>query len=254
MGKLHEILAVEGNLKGQTEKLINDAKTTFDGRNAAYTGFSKVYTANDAADPYQHPPENKVVGYTAISKFKFLSEHMIRLLDCQYQKELANQKAHADIILTKDDGAEADVTLAQNVPVTMLLTLETRLEEFRKLVEGCPTLDPNLSWTWNDNTQCWETSPVTKLSTRKVPKVITKAPATDKHPAQTEMFTEDVPVGTWKEIVKSGALSVKQKAELFTRVDILHRAVKKARMRANEQEAPNDKMASKIFDYLLKFN
>lgn len=253
MGKLHEILAVEGNLKGQADKLINDAKTTFDGRNAAYTGFSKVFTAKNT-EGVDYPPEFKVVGYTVSDKLNFLSEHLIRLLDCQFQKESANQSAKADIVITQEDGADADLTLARNVPATMLLTLESRLEEFKKLLETCPTLDPNLSWAWNDNEQCWHSKETVKNSTKKLPKVIVKYDATKEHPAQTELFHEDIVVGTWTEVTKSGALSVKQKAKLFSRVDLLHRAVKRARMRANETEVPKEKIAKGIFDYLLKFD
>jgi hypothetical protein len=39
------------------------------------------------------------------------------------------------------------------------------------------------------------------LRTSKEPTVIVKYDATKEHPAQTELFTKDVPVGTWTQIL-----------------------------------------------------
>ncbi|MDO5561469.1 MAG: type V CRISPR-associated protein Cas12a/Cpf1, partial [bacterium] len=55
-----------------------------------------------------------------------------------------------------------------------------------------------------------------------------KAEATDKFPAQVEVFDEDVPVGTWNTTYISTALDVTTKKEYIKRVDNLIDAVKKA--------------------------
>lgn len=250
MGKLHELLAVEGSHKSQVDKITTEAKETFSGRNAAYSGFSKTYEPLRSEDPVRHPAENKVVGYTALEKLKYVSQAYANLFDCQFQKECGNQKARADIVITVDDGAETETILAREVPATMLLSMETRLEELRKAIEGCPTLDPNLQWEWSQTEGCWTSKEIKKTSTRKQPKVIVKYEATKEHPAQTELFSEDLPVGTWTEVQKSGALSVPQKAAFFRKLDMVQRAVKRARMRANDTEVENKKIAKGIFDYL----
>jgi hypothetical protein len=251
MGKLHEVLAVEPSLKGAVDKLIGDTEKTFDSRNAAYSGFSKVFTKKTEEDQDQ-VPESKVVGYTVKKKLDFLSDHYAKFIDAVFQKELGNQVAKADIkIVTESGGKETEVILAEGVPATMLLSLEHRLEELRKrILDNAPTLDPNFAWKWSENEGCWVTPAIQTISTKKKPVVITKSPATDKFPAQTEILQDDVQVGTWSIVHKSGALAVTEKADMITRLDILLRAVKTARMRANDIEIKSVKMGKRLFDFI----
>lgn len=251
MGKLHEVLAVEPSLKGTVDKLLEETKKTFDGRNAAYMGFSKTYVPMDDQDIDKSPPESKPVGYTVQKKVEYIADSYAKLVDCLLQKEKGNAKAMANIELTLEEGGvERKVTLAEGVPATMLLNLEHRFEDLRKVLNEAPTLDPNHKWTWSENEQCWTTDATQTLRTKKVPRVITKAPATDKFPAQTELYAEDTPVGTWTQVQKSGALSLKQKSEMLARLDVLLRAVKAARMRANDIEVESPKMGKRLFDFI----
>jgi len=77
----------------------------------------------------------------------------------------------------------------------------------------------------------YATVPTQTVRTKKIPKNWVKAEATDKHPAQVEIFHEDVIVGTWTTIKFSGAVPSMRVNELLTRVDRLVEAVKFARGR-----------------------
>ena len=75
--------------------------------------------------------------------------------------------------------------------------------------------------------------------------------ATDKHPAQTQLITKDVNVGTWQHTRFSGALPEDEKKRLLKRIVGLQVATKKAREEANGAPVPQVKLGSKVFDYLF---
>lgn len=65
------------------------------------------------------------------------------------------------------------------------------------------------------------------------------------------MVTKEVPVGTWTTRKFSGALTENRKRELLDRVHALQDAVKTARERANQAEAPVVSVGAEIFGYLF---
>lgn len=89
------------------------------------------------------------------------------------------------------------------------------------------------------------------LRTSKEPTVIVKYDATDKHPAQTELFTKDVPVGIWTQILYSGCLTADKKNALLDRVKKLQEAIKLAKEQANLQEVERKKAAEAIFAFVF---
>jgi hypothetical protein len=93
---------------------------------------------------------------------------------------------------------------------------------------------------------------VETLRTRKVPRNHVKAEATEKHPAQVEVYYEDITVGFWRTVKFSGALPARRVAELLERVEKLQRAVKFAREEANAYEVKSQKVGEALFSYLFK--
>ena len=148
-------------------------------------------------------------------------------------KEVGNTVATADIVV---DG-EQDVLLAA-VPVTYLLFLEKQLVNLRTFIDKLPVLDPSVAWSVDPATGDWRSSPVETVRTKKVPRNWVKAEATKEHPAQVEVYHEDVMVGTWETTRLSGALPATRKAVLSDRVSRLLTAVKYARERANSARWP----------------
>ena len=114
-----------------------------------------------------------------------------------------------------------------------------------------PVLDASESWTFDPSADCWATEPIQTLKTKKVPRNHVKAEATEKHPAQVEVYYEDIVVGNWRTIKFSGALPAKRVNELLTRVERLQEAVKFAREEANGLEVEEHKVGEKIFKYLF---
>jgi hypothetical protein len=84
-----------------------------------------------------------------------------------------------------------------------------------------------------------------------VPRNHVKAEATDKHPAQVEVYFEDVTVGTWTTTKFSGALPATRVHELEARVEKLAHAVKFAREEANGFEVSDRRVGEAVFGYLL---
>jgi len=92
---------------------------------------------------------------------------------------------------------------------------------------------------------------VQTTKTKKIPRNHVKAEATDKHPAQVEVYYEDVVVGYWRTVKFSGALPASRVKELLDRVDKLQQAVKFAREEANNSEVTDQHIGDRFFAYLL---
>jgi len=182
---------------------------------------------------------------TVEEKLKYTLPYIIRQLDVIYQKEKTNSKAVADVVFEDEDGNAN--TIAASVPVTALVQYEKILTTVRLCAEQIPTLDPAFKWT-PDLTQAgvYKTDEFQKSRTKKVVKPIVMYDATKEHPAQTQLITSDEPVGTWTELLTSGALSPLQKSQLLAKIDHMIEAVKRARSKANKTEAETTKIGAAI--------
>ena len=88
--------------------------------------------------------------------------------------------------------------------------------------------------------------------TKKVPKVLVKYEASDRHAAQTEVYMEDVTVGYWETTKLSGAVTTAWRTTLLDRVNRLIDAVKHAVEEANRVEVEQKKAGEAIFNLLLE--
>src|SRR5581483_8802586 len=104
------------------------------------------------------------------------------------------------------------------VPVTYLLFLEKQLVDLHTFVEKLPTLDPAKQWKFDNASDTWATEPVQTVKTKKVPRNHVKAEATDRHPAQVEVYHEDVLTGRWTTTEFSGAIPATERNALLDRV------------------------------------
>src|SRR6185436_4821909 len=109
----------------------------------------------------------------------------------------------------------------KDVPVTSLLFLDKQVNDLETFVSKLPTPDPAEEWTHDPNTGLLRSKANEALRTSKEPTVIVKYEATKEHPAQTELFTKDVPVGTWSQIVYSGCIPTDKKNAILARVRLL---------------------------------
>lgn len=241
--KLHQILALEKGAKGDTESAVTRAYQVAQ-KPGLFLGLTRVYEPVDDEDRDRLPTERKIVQETAEGVLARAAVAWSRQADVTATKDASNQLARADVIV---DGQ----VLLSGVPVTTLLYLEKTLTNVATMIRKLPTLDPEVVWHPDVATGMWRSEPEQTVRTRKIPRAFVKAPATDRHPAQVDTFTEDVIVGTWTRTLLSGALPSARKAELLSRVERLADAVKLAREYANQVDVQDRKIGVALFDHLL---
>lgn len=242
MAKLNQIIAVEKGIKGTVNRDVTDIYHQLQ-KVALLTGISRTYTPKDDEGD-KLPAEYTKVQVNALDVLAQSAQRLTELFDITATKDCTNQIAVADVVV---DGK----VLASKLPVTYLLFLEKQLTDFHTIVKKLPVLDGSEDWHRDDAQGCFATDPVQTTRTKKIPRNHVKAEATDKHPAQVEVFYEDVIVGTWKTIKLSGAVPAPVVASILSRIEKLQAAVKFARETANETTAVEKQTGQAIFNYLL---
>jgi hypothetical protein len=242
MARLNQILAIEKGAKTRAQRVLTQAHQSLL-KPAMLEGIARTYRSL-ADDGEQFPPESKRVQLKAVDAIAEVAAELTRLFDVTATKEAANQEANADVIV---DGEP----LITDVPVTYLLFLEKQLVDIRTFIEKLPTLDPTQEWDIDPAQGLYATPPVETAKTRKVPRNHVLAAATDKHPAQVEVWHEDVVVGYWSRKLYSGALPAGRVEELLKRVIKLQDAVKVAREEANVRDVEDTHYGKNVFDYLF---
>lgn len=242
MPYLNQVLAVEKGTKAKAESELTRAYHLLQ-KPDLLTGIAKTYQPKDEEGD-QLPPESKRVQVKADELLRQVSGYLGELFDVTLTKDAANCAAAGDVVV---DGK----TVLKAVPVTTLLFLEKKLTDVHTFVAKLPTLDPAYEWHRDPAQDCWATEPRQTHRTNKVQRPLVMAPATDKHPAQVQLITEDVVAGYWTTIGFSGAAETQRVNEIVARVEKLQAAVKMAREAANSVEAPRVEMGSAIFGYLL---
>ena len=172
------------------------------------------------------------------------TDELTKLFNVGSTKDSADSTAKADVVFN-------GVTLLSQVPATYLLFLEKQLADLHTFIKKLPVLDASELWTFDSSADSWATEPIQTTKTKKIPRNHVKAEATEKHPAQVEVYYEDVLVGNWRTIKFSGALPARRINELLNRVELLQEAVKFAREEANSLEVSEQKVGAKILNYLF---
>lgn len=246
--KLHELLAVETNLENQAAKCRTDLIGTFEKKRHLFEEKRVTFTPN--GENQQPVTELQSDLQTSIPKeLTWIQEHLIKALNASFQVADANTRAKADVVL-EDERA---TVILKDVPATALLELEKRMTEIGQLVNAIPTLDPAKGFTRDEAKGGYRARDVVKTRTRKEKKLFIKYEATKEHPAQTELLDQDVPVGSIQEQEWSGLITPAEKAELINRVEILNRAVRRARSRANECDVDaTKKIGTQLLSYIFQ--
>ncbi len=240
--KLNQIIAVEKGVKSRSYQDLTEAHHALQ-KQTLLSGIARTYRPRDE-EGEQLPPESTKVQTKAQDIIRQTVDVLTKLFDVTATKDWANCKAKANVVV---DGQ----TLLTDVPATYLLFLEKQLTDLHTFVKKLPVLDASETWTFDASADCWATEPVQTLRTKKVPRNHVKAEATEKHPAQVEVYYEDVTVGFWRTIKYSGALPAQRVNELLTRVEKLQQAVKFAREEANSLEVEDIKVGDTVFKYLF---
>lgn len=243
MSKLNAVIAVEPGVKSKATRQLTDLYRALK-RGELWQGLSRNYAPHNE-DGEQLPSESKLVQFTTDKALDDVVNVLSRLFDVTLTKEVGNTQAKADVKVGDD-------VLLSDVPVTYLLFLEKQLKDLHEFLTDLPVLDPALSWHFDENKGFYVSEPVQTVKTKKVLKVLVKYEATEKHPAQTETYNDDVAVGQWTKVDFSGAVPAVRKNELLERVEAVQRAVKTAREEANGLEVTDFHIGEDFLNWILR--
>lgn len=246
---MHELLAVENDVLGLSNKVIDETANTF--RNKAsefYMGLSKTYKPFDEADKDLVPPQSKEIVDTVLNKLNYTFGKVAAEYDLLLQKEATNQRAVADIVI---DGK----VVSAEVPVNFLLTLERRLEKIRNLVTEAPTLPNGPDWIADQ--QRGEgyyklRGPQISYRTKKEKTFNVVVPPTKEHPAQVKEGETTTTIGSYEEMLFDSRMTSHDKAVILERIDTIIKEVRKAIRRANQLDVVERNIGKKVFDFILK--
>ena len=242
MAKLNQIIAVEKSVKSKSFQDLTEAHHAVQ-KPTLLSGLARMYQPKDE-EGEQLPPESTKVQIKSEEILRDTAATLTRLFDVTATKDWANCHAKADVTV---DGQ----VLLRDVPVTYLLFLEKQLTDLHTFVKKLPVLDAAESWTFDASADCYRTDAVRTIRTKKVPRNHVKAEATEHHPAQVEVYYEDIPVGYWSTTKFSGSLPARRVRELIARVEKLQAAVKFAREEANGAEVTDQRVGDAVFGYLF---
>lgn len=242
MTRLSQILAIEKGVKARGVATFNAAYQSVQ-KPALLSGLSRTYQPKDEeGDPL--PPESTRVQLKVEKAIKLVAADLARLFDVTATKDWNNCVARADVKV-------GDQVLIEGAPVTYLLFLEKQLVDLNTFVRKLPVLDPSESWTHDQATDTWKTEPVQTIKTKKTPRNHVKAEATNHHPAQVEVYYEDIAVGTWTTVKFSGAVPQTRVNELLHKVETLQAAVKFAREEANGTVVTDQKPGEVVLGWIF---
>ena len=242
MGKLNQVIAVVAGKKANAAKVVTEAYHQIQ-KTPLFDGISRTYQPK-REDGDQLPPESKSIQVKVADLIDKARDAWTEMFDVVATQDFANCAARADVKV-------GEKVVLRQVPVTHLLFLEKQLKDVETFVGKLPTLDPAETWVYNEAGDHYATSPSETVRTKKIPKAFVKAEATKEHPAQVDVFHEDVVEGFWKTVKFSGAFPAKEKNEILERVRQLHEAVVKAREEANGSEVTEISEGKAVFDHLF---
>jgi hypothetical protein len=244
--QLHQLLAVEKDLKTKANLIAMETHKTFVSKSDHFDGIHKSYDAREE-DGTQFEPEEKPMVTTVSEKLKYVQKSISNAIDAQISKEETNNSGEAT---GKLDIGGREVELS----ATALLALETQMQGIRAVYKAIPTLDPGKSWSQDKDTgkHVYVAPAEVKYRTEKQMEFRVVVAATKEHAAQVREIPSDKQVGKWTTIHRSGKLTTAQKSELLSRIDGLILSIKKARSKANEAEIKNTHIAEDIFKMMHK--
>lgn len=242
MAKLHEVVALATGKKAEVQKFVTDCYKEIQ-KGDLFDGLRKTYQPIEEAGE-QLPGESKNPQSSLTKVIESARAKWRELFDVTLAVDVGNQMAKADVEV---DGK----VIASGLPVPTLLFLEKQLADVKAFVEKLPVPDPAERWSHDANTGMLSTEPIKTGRTKKVHKPIVLYPATEQHPAQTQLVTEDVLAGYWTTIRYTGRVSADKKSEAIERIRKLMDAVKVARERANTTEVQRKEIGSAMMGFVF---
>ena len=241
--KLSQIVAIEKQVKSRAYGVVT-AHDKLCQKPALFNGLTKQYQPLDEDDRDLLEGETVRVQQNVNELLSESIQAWTELFDTTATKEWGNTHASANVVV---DGK----VLVEKAPVPFLLFLEKQLTDIHTAISRLPVLSPEIDWQEDKGTGMWVSERKTHRQ-KKVPKVIELSPATDKHPAQTQLVQEDVVVGHWHGRLFSSAIPAVRRKQLLERVDRIRKAVKQAREAANSTEVGQQQVGARVLGWLFE--
>jgi len=248
--KLNQVIAIVSGEKSKREAAITKAYHKLQ-RTDLFEGMTRRYSPleDDPTGANKLPDEDKLVQENVPEVLADVRVDLEAMINMVATQDSGNTMARADITIDIDE--DNSMTIAKDVPVTTLIFLEKQLKDIRTLVDKLPVLDPMEIWEHDKASGLYKSKEKSSIRTKKVPRNHIKAEATDKHPAQVEVYTEDAPIGTWTSVRFSGAISKDDRKAILERIEKLDKAVKVAREAANSEEVAKVETGDAILKYIF---
>lgn len=239
---LNQFVALEKGIKANVNERFTKAYQML-AKTPLLNGLSRVYTPKNDGDEVL-PSESSLVQVRVTEVLKGVEGDLSRFWNISATRDFGNCVATADIVVN-------DVVLVEKAPISYLLFLEKQLVDVHTFIKKLPVQDPTEVWTWDSALNVYRSAPVETVRTKKIPRNHVKSEATDKHPAQVEVYQEDVSVGRWNATKFTGALAPSTIRELLDRVETLQGAVKVAREKANATLVSDNNSGDYLTGYIF---
>lgn len=251
---LHQMLALQGpkkelmrqSLAATTNACTDVSKLT--GHAVSYVPFAE----DDKDQPSDVLKESSRVQLTTVAAIRALIADISPSLDVILTVEVGNAQAKAPIMV---DGVSIIMDAGGKpveFPVSFLLELEKLFKDLIARVSKFQSLSETFDWSFDSGTGLWKAPPIQTLRRKKKFVNHEKAAATEHHPAQVEVFSEDVPVGTITRLISSGALSQQQHKKLLAQIEKVYTAVIAARHQANAIQVQQQHAAEKLLQFAFQ--
>lgn len=240
--KLHQVVAILGEKKSRAQSELTKSHHMLQ-KEDLLKGIARTYRPKDD-DGERIPSEQKNIQYTVAQGIAAARGALTEMFDMVATQDAGNRDAAADVVV------DGKVVLAA-VPATTLIFLEKQLTDLRTFVEKLPTLDPAYAWTYDATAGCYVSNDAETVRSKKVYRNHVLHEATKEHPAQVQVYTEDVPVGYWTTRNFSGAIPLDERSIMLSRVRKLREAVVLAREEANRAEVSEQKIGEVVLGFVF---
>jgi hypothetical protein len=239
--KLNQLIAIVSGQKSKTQRQISDLYKKIQNSDLML-GITRIYRPKDE-EGEQFPSETKRVQFTAKQALKESEKIYSEVWDLIYSQDVANCTANADVKVNEE-------VILKAIPVTSLMYLEKQLTDLSTFVEKIPVLDTTEGWILDPDLGYYSAGPIETVKTKKVPKNHIKYEATKDHPAQVEVFHEDIIIGRWETVKFNAGLAPVEKEKILKKIDLLRNAVKMAREEANMLDVSIKNISKRVFEWV----
>jgi hypothetical protein len=245
--KLHQLLAVEKDIKGQATLKKVQIIDTFT-RPELFEGFQRKYQSILDEGDDQLPGEVKNIQGIVNNLLQDYMSNQCQLVDLIFQKELSNLNAKADLKLS-------DSLVFENLPVQFLVQLENLFKDILITFKKLPMLDPAEKWE-EDKTRnnIYMTAEKKTIRTKKIQQPIVLHEGDAHHPPQTQLISIDKTTGHWVTTKFSGAITPSEKERLVSNCMTVLLKIKRAKSSANDIPIVKKEIGRSILEYVLNSN